>query len=159
MCETEHKLQSSWKFWVVQSNRNYEIEPIASFSTIEEFWDIYSQFPNIEKMSQGGLSLFKEGIKPAWEDKKNENGFSVRIIKSFDKKSFDNLIMLIIGGTLEHVITDVNFCGLYVLKKQINIWNIALWFESGQISENSIKLLADLLNIEKSLLSIKKHNT
>ena len=99
MSEKTHQLPSKWEFWVVQSNQNYEIESIASFSTIESFWNIYSQFPSIEKMGNGGLSLFKYGIKPAWEDENNLNGFSIRIIKKFDQKDFDELVMLIIGGT------------------------------------------------------------
>lgn len=157
MSEKTHQLPSKWEFWVVQSNQNYEIESIASFSTIESFWNIYSQFPSIEKMGNGGLSLFKYGIKPAWEDENNLNGFSIRIIKKFDQKDFDELVMLIIGGTLEENLPDVHLCGLYVLKKSTDNMNVALWFKEGKISTKSQEIFCEMLKIEQTQISVKKH--
>jgi hypothetical protein len=63
------ELPYTWVFWVIKSDRtDYEIEPIISFSTVEEFWRYYLQFPGIDQVKRGGIGLFKKGIKPAWED-------------------------------------------------------------------------------------------
>lgn len=157
MCAKVHPLPSEWEFWVVQSNQNYEIESIATFNTIESFWNVYSQFPSIEKMENGGLSLFKRGIKPAWEDESNLNGFSIRIKKKFEKKEFDELVMMIIGGSLEQKMPDVQLCGLYVLKKTVDNMNVALWFKEGEISTESLEAFLQMLRVELKHVSVKNH--
>ena len=120
----QHKLPSDWEFWVIQTNYEYEIESIVSFSTIEEFWNYYLQFPDILKMKTGGFALFKKDIKPAWEDTENRNGARIRINRSLSKEEFDYIIFAMIGGTIDQTL-NVKLCGLYVnatKKMQIEIW-------------------------------------
>ena len=136
-----HKLPSDWEFWVIQTNYEYEIESIVSFSTIEEFWNYYLQFPNILQMKTGGFALFKKDIKPAWEDSQNQGGARVRINKPLSKEQFDYIICAMIGGTIDRDL-QVKLCGLYVnaTKKM----QIELWFGTSTIN---LQILANTLNM------------
>lgn len=139
----DHKLPSDWEFWVIQANVEYEIESIISFSTIEEFWNYYLQFPNILQMKTGGFALFKKGIKPAWEDSHNQRGARVRIQESLSKEKFDYIICAMISGTIEQKL-QAKLCGLYV--NATNKMQIEIWFGQN-INQNDLQILAETLDL------------
>ena len=48
---------------------------VITFSTVEDFWALYNHIEGAAKLNTGcDYSLFKEGIKPMWEDQHNEQG-------------------------------------------------------------------------------------
>ena len=48
---------------------------VITFSTVEDFWALYNHIEGAAKLNTGcDYSLFKEGIKPMWEDPHNELG-------------------------------------------------------------------------------------
>ena len=133
-----HPFNSEWTFWVIQvkqvgSGVQYEIEPVITFGTIEGFWNAFVQFPTIADIKQGGIALFKAGIKPAWEDPQNAGGQSWRITpETFTQKEWTETVIKIISGEFENTIGEhaSNLCGLYVQKKQ-NGLSVELWFGPG----------------------------
>ncbi|CAI2354286.1 unnamed protein product [Caenorhabditis sp. 36 PRJEB53466] len=76
---TRHPLQNRWALWYLKADRNKEWEDclkmVSLFDTVEDFWSLYNHI-----QSAGGLNwgsdyyLFKEGIKPMWEDVNNVQG-------------------------------------------------------------------------------------
>ena len=77
-------IQNKYAFWYhrrggkSQSHSvNYEesMKQLASFQTIEHFWNIYNHMvrPNDIKATTD-YHIFKDGIKPTWEDSANKNG-------------------------------------------------------------------------------------
>ena len=166
-----HKLQNKWVFWEhTKMPRNATDEDwansynkIAEFTTIEDFWNIYScmprpseimfdgkKFPSIENRSIDGFSLFKNGILPAWEDPINEHGCELRMIKGVTNLDildlyWENILLAVIGQTIEE--TD-EICGCRVTDKSKvgrgpskSIFNIHLWLKySNEEIINSIKL-------------------
>lgn len=85
----KHPLQNSWTLWFFKNDRNRNWEEnqrqIITFSTVEDFWSLYNHIECASKLQAGcDYSLFKEGIKPMWEDERNKRGG--RWVINLDKK-------------------------------------------------------------------------
>ena len=141
-----HPLLNEWTFWVIQVKRvgsgvQYEIEPVITFGTIEGFWNAFVQFPNLIDIKQGGIALFKAGIKPAWEDPQNAGGQAWSVTpESFTQKEWTETIVTIIGGQFEEEIGEhaPKLCGLYIQKKPTGL-SSELWFGPGQCEELAVQ--------------------
>jgi hypothetical protein len=151
------ELPYTWEFWVIKSEgSDYEIEPIVSFSTVEEFWQYYLQFPGISEVKRGGIGLFRKGIAPAWEDPQNASGCAVRF-NEFDtrKENWEHLVLAVVGGTIESKVQGAPFCGLYaVWRPGRNRLTLELWFGRGSIQEREV---AAALGITPKEIAIKYH--
>ena len=85
-----------------QPATNYEesMKVLGSFQTIEHFWRIYDhmQRPN-EFKSTTDYHLFKDGIKPTWEDPANKNGgkWMVRLKKGLASRYWEDTVLAIVG--------------------------------------------------------------
>ncbi|CAG8480347.1 4363_t:CDS:2 [Acaulospora colombiana] len=97
-----HPLHFTWVFWFMHripgsKIQNYEssMKKIAAFSSIEDFWAVYShlrrphELPNISD-----YHLFKQGIRPVWEDDTNINGgkWIVRLKKGLASRYWESLV-------------------------------------------------------------------
>ena len=88
--EQKHQLQNTWTFWYFENNKNKAWEDnlriVSSFTTVEDFWSIFNYIKSATEIRVGSsYFVFKEGIKPMWEDPQNKPGG--RWILNFDKKS------------------------------------------------------------------------
>ena len=159
----ETPLQYTWTFWVnyvIQSS--YEIEQIISISTVQDFWNAYLQLRDVMKLKKGGISIFKNGIKPAWEDPNNQDGYAISI-KLFPTESdtylFDKIILAVVGGSIEQLLPSQKLCGLYVLTGTLYV-TVSLWFspnKNGLISDPELDILSRLLEINKENFIVKEH--
>ena len=159
MQQNIHPLKNEWKFWVRQikwegKSRQYEIEPICTFNTVEAFWNNFIQLPSIKELQKGGISLFKNGIQPAWEDPKNADGQSVMLaITDWTQELWEKLILKIVGGTLEEAFPEPFFCGMYAKMNQHGL-TVELWFGPGEFN---VEKLAKFLEIDSTNLQLKQH--
>ncbi|KAL7753600.1 hypothetical protein RI367_000531 [Sorochytrium milnesiophthora] len=127
-----HPLAHTWTFWYSfrsqrQKVQNYEseIKPLVSFSTVEEFWRVYANLKRPHELPPiSDYQLFRDGIKPVWEDAANINGgkWMLRLRKGVVDRIWENLIFAVIGGQLQQ---DV--CGIVVSIRQgediVSLWN------------------------------------
>ncbi|KAG8544332.1 hypothetical protein GDO81_022675 [Engystomops pustulosus] len=77
----EHPLQYRYTFWYSRrtpsrpaSTQNYEqnIRQFGTVASVEQFWRVYSHLVRPGDLSgYSDFHLFKEGIKPMWEDDAN----------------------------------------------------------------------------------------
>ncbi|XP_056137636.1 eukaryotic translation initiation factor 4E-1A [Lampris incognitus] len=75
----KHPLQNRWALWFFKNDRSKtwqdNVRLIARFDTVEDFWALYNHIqPSSNLMSGCDYSLFKDGIAPMWEDKRNQRG-------------------------------------------------------------------------------------
>lgn len=132
----EHKLQNAFSFWFSkrspgrqQSPMNYEqsIRYVGSFASVEQFWHLYSHMvrPN-EMTGHCDFHLFKESIKPMWEDEKNKLGgkWIVRLRKGLASRCWENMVLAMLG---EQFMVGDEICGAVVsIRYQediVSIWN------------------------------------
>jgi hypothetical protein len=96
-------LQSTWTVWFLHrgpgvkiSNYLQATKQLGSFSTAEEFWDLYCHLRRVDKLSfTSEYQLFRKGIKPMWEDPVNAAGgkWVVRFKRPLKERRRDELGM------------------------------------------------------------------
>ena len=142
-----HPLQNEWTFWIIQVKRvgasvQYDIEPVITFATIEAFWNAFLQFPKLSGIKQGGIALFKAGIKPAWEDPGNLGGQAWAIYpEEFTQKDWQDVLVKIISGSFEQTLGDhaPGLCGFTAQKKQNGSLSTEIWFGPGVCEELTVQ--------------------
>ena len=75
----KHPLQNAWTLWFFKNDKTRSWEenqrPIITVTTVEDFWSLYNHIEVASRLPPGSdYSLFKEGIFPDWEDKRNAPG-------------------------------------------------------------------------------------
>ncbi|RKF62105.1 Eukaryotic translation initiation factor 4E-1 [Erysiphe neolycopersici] len=54
---------------------NELLKQVITFSSVEEFWGVYNNIAPVSQLAiKSDYHLFKEGIRPEWEDPKNKHG-------------------------------------------------------------------------------------
>ena len=69
---------------------------VGKFNTAEEFWGYYQHIRRPDSLPRGcEFLLFKEGIKPIWEDEENLNGgrFVLHIKRIFSNKAWEDMLL------------------------------------------------------------------
>lgn len=134
----KHPLNSKWTLWYTKPQTNSSeswsdlLKPVISFQSVEEFWGIYNSIPAASQLPlKSDYHLFKEGIKPEWEDSANANGG--RWQYTFNNKRnamqvIDDLwlrgLLAVIGETIEDDENEVNGIVLNIRKQviRVGIW-------------------------------------
>uniref|UniRef100_A0A4W4EYF0 Eukaryotic translation initiation factor 4E type 2 n=1 Tax=Electrophorus electricus TaxID=8005 RepID=A0A4W4EYF0_ELEEL len=132
----EHPLQYNYTFWYSRrtpgrpaSTQSYEqnIKQIGSFASVEQFWRFYSHMIRPGDLTgHSDFHLFKEGIKPMWEDEANKSGgkWIIRLRKGLASRCWENLILAMLG---EQFMVGEEICGAVVSVRFqediISIWN------------------------------------
>ena len=162
------KLPSSYNLWLFdvnddkETNKNNFFEKIKKTITIESLKDLTAFYGNFKKpkdMPNGcEVYLFKEGIKPLWEDERNQNGgsFFLHIKKTFANKIWENFLTSIVSEELEEL-KKVNGIIMRVLLLEVvfYIWTSDLTKEEERVLIQWVKNTAGLSS--KIKLEFKRH--
>jgi len=94
----KHPLQNKWSLWFFKNDKlkswANNLREITTFDTVEDFWSVYNHIQLASKLGLGcDYSLFKDGIRPMWEDERNRLGgrWLVNINKSQRQTELDRL--------------------------------------------------------------------
>ncbi|XP_049617833.1 eukaryotic translation initiation factor 4E type 2 [Syngnathus scovelli] len=166
----EHPLQYNYTFWYSRrspsrpaSTQNYEqnIRRIGTVASVEQFWKFYSHLVHPGDLSgPSDFHLFKEGIKPMWEDECNRSGgkWIIRLRKGLASRFWENMILAMVG---EQFMVGEEICGAVVsIRFQedfLSIWNRT---SSDQTTTSRIRdTLRRVLNLPAStIMEYKTHN-
>ncbi|KAG0250157.1 eukaryotic translation initiation factor 4E [Mortierella polycephala] len=146
----KHPLHNSWTLWFdnpgKKSNANnweQSLKDLISIDTVEDFWGVYN---NILKTCDMPVSsnyhLFKQGIKPMWEDSANKNGgkWSIQLPRNKFMNEIDNIwlftMLACIGEAFEH---ENEVCGVVVSVRKA-FFRIALWTRSSDNQEKAMSI-------------------
>lgn len=133
---SSHPLHSPWAVWYQRKDKKaaqawYEgITMVSSFRTAEGFWQTYSHIVRPQTVRGGvDLMLFREGIKPMWEDDANRHGgkLTLKIRKGGSDILWENLVLALVGETMQNC---EDICGA-VLSLRYHDDAISLWHRSG----------------------------
>ncbi|KAL5122822.1 Eukaryotic translation initiation factor NCBP [Glycine soja] len=153
--------QHKFVFWYtrrtpgVRNQTSYEdnIKKIVEFSTVEGFWVCYCHLARPASLpSPTDLHLFKEGIRPLWEDSANCNGgkWIIRFKKVVSGRFWEDLVMQIFSSVLALVGDQLdygdNICGA-VLSIRFNEDILSVWNRNAS-DHQAVMALRD---------SIKRH--
>jgi translation initiation factor 4E len=129
---SEHPLRSTWTLFYrppTSKYSDYEKSTIklASISSVETFWTIYSHLKRPSQLpSISDYHIFKEGIRPVWEDEANKRGgkWIVRLKKGVADRYWEEILFAIVGDQFMEAGEEV--CGAVLSVRSgedvLNIW-------------------------------------
>lgn len=139
----KHPLQYRWVLWYCKHDRSKDWEDclkiVTSFDTVEDFWALYNHIQLASGLNwSSDYYLFKEGIKPMWEDEQNVRGgrWLVKVDKARRGDLLDHywleLLMAMIGEQFDDL-------GEYICGGVVNVRNkgdkISLWSRDAEKDE------------------------
>lgn len=133
----KHPLNTKWTLWftkpLTSKNENWSdlLKPVISFGSVEEFWGIYNSIPVANQLPvKSDYHLFKEGIKPEWEDEQNSKGGRWQYTFSNRREALPVIndlwlrgLLAVIGETIEDDENEVNGIVLNIRKG----FRVAVW--------------------------------
>lgn len=130
----KHPLQNSWTLWYYDHEKGKTWEAcqhqITTFDTVEDFWSLYNHIKQPLEIKNGNdYSLFKNNIRPMWEDEQNKNGgrWIINLQKFFRHNELDKLwlevILCLIGEAFDY---SEDICGA-VVNVRPSRHKIAIW--------------------------------
>ncbi|KAI8644162.1 translation initiation factor eIF 4e-like domain-containing protein [Parasitella parasitica] len=154
----KHPLQNIWTLWFdsLEKKANAQswadsLQKIIEIDTVEDFWCAFNNVAKINHLPpNSNYHLFKQGIRPEWEDEANAKGgkFCIKLPKNKTGDAINNywmyLLLAVIG---EQLATEHEVCGAVIsVRKTLN--KIALWVKTcddeKKIEEISNQLRATL---------------
>uniref|UniRef100_A0A1I7Z1A7 eIF-4F 25 kDa subunit n=1 Tax=Steinernema glaseri TaxID=37863 RepID=A0A1I7Z1A7_9BILA len=133
--DVRHPLQRRWVLWYLKGDRNKDwedcLKQVALFDTVEDFWALYNHIQTASGLNWGSdYYLFKEGIKPMWEDENNIKGGRWLVAVDKQKRSdrldryWLDLLMAMIGEQFEE--HGEHICGAVLNVRQkgdkVSLW-------------------------------------
>ncbi|GAB6019782.1 Eukaryotic translation initiation factor 4E type 2 [Chamberlinius hualienensis] len=133
----EHRLQFAYSLWYsrrtpgnkasTSSSFDQNLKLVGTFASVEQFWSNYSFLIRPSELCvHSDFHLFKDGIKPMWEDSANKEGgkWIVRLKKGLASRCWENLILAMLG---EQFMVGEEICGAVIsIRFQediISVWN------------------------------------
>lgn len=165
----KHPLQHRWVLWYLKNDRTKQwedcLKEVATFDTVEDFWALYNHIQLASGLGWGSdYYLFKEGIRPMWEDKANVQGgrWLVQVEKNRRTEVLDQywleLLMAMIGEQFEDLGEEI--CGAVV-----NIRNkgdkVSLWTRNAALESEMNKkmglIVKQKLDLHDQTLKFEVH--
>lgn len=116
--QAEHSLKNSWNIFyrppTTSRDKDYEksIIKIGSFGSVESFWTLYTYLKCPSSLpTVSDYHIFKDGIRPVWEDAGNKRGgkWIIRLKKGVADRYWEDLLLAIVGDQFMEASDEV--CG------------------------------------------------
>ncbi|BFF98917.1 eukaryotic translation initiation factor 4E1 [Drosophila madeirensis] len=108
----KHPLEHIWTVWHWENDRTKAwsdmLNEVTSFNTVEDFFSVYYFIkPPSDLRVFNDYMVFKQGVRPMWEDDVNKNGgrwiiMLDKSMKAISDKLWHDLILLCIGECFLH---------------------------------------------------------
>jgi translation initiation factor 4E len=160
----KHNLHSTWCLWVnmFQGKKDRKEQwananaMVHTLNTVEDFWCLYNNINGPSQLMNGDISLFKQGISPAWEDPACANGgrWVIKLDKVRDvDETWLNLILALIGEeTFDDGDNDI-VCGAVLSTRKAGSRKLAVWLKTAQ-SGPITRVGNKFMDIMKSTMSM-----
>ncbi|CAF0742110.1 unnamed protein product [Adineta ricciae] len=159
-----HLLEGRWTFWYTHrptTFRNSSVNYDSCLKKLEEFWCYYDhmKFPS-ELPLYSDIHLFKENLKPMWEEEGNRLGgkWILRLKKGLSTRLWESLVFAVIG---EQFSVGKEICGIVCsIRPQEDLISIWTKTANNQIVTQRIKeTMKKVLSLPQECpLEYKTHN-
>lgn len=130
----ENRLQHTYCLWFSRkgtqraaADYSKSLHVVGRCASVQQWWSLYSHLirPTALKPYRE-LSLFKQGIKPMWEDPANSKGgqWVIRLRKNKIERAWENVCMAMLG---EQFLVGDEICGI-VLQTKFPVSSLFLTF-------------------------------
>jgi hypothetical protein len=120
------------------------LEHLASILDVRQFWNVLNNFDISQLKLRDSIHLFHRGVKPVWEDPRNEKGgcWTFRVPKAHAAAFWQEMCMMAIGEQLQQAVEEPtrktfrdDICGVSLGVRfnsmLIQIWNRDAAHEAG----------------------------
>lgn len=109
------------------SDYNNSIKRIASFDNVQTFWQIYAHLKRPNDLGHvTEYHLFKQGIRPIWEDNLTGGKWILRLKKGLASRLWEGLVLAVIGDQFDGLLSD-EICGIVISIRNgediLSLWN------------------------------------
>ncbi|KAK9451166.1 translation initiation factor eIF 4e-like domain-containing protein [Limtongia smithiae] len=166
--DEEHPLAYSWTIWFLHRGPGVKIsdyekatKEISSFSTVEDFWRLYSYLARPSTLPYTSeYHLFKTGVRPIWEDPTNMNGgkWILKLKKGTGSVHWESLLLAIIGGEFGESLADEVVGAVISIRREGDI--ISLWNRHGNNGSANLKIrdiIKNVLGLNNVTIEYKVH--
>jgi translation initiation factor 4E len=137
-------LKYTWTVWYrppTAKNVDYEksIVSLCKFGTAQEFWKVFSHLKRPSSLpSVSDYHVFKQGIRPVWEDEENKRGgkWIMRLKKGVADRYWEDLLMALVGD--QFMDAGEEFCG-FVLSVRSGEDVFSIWTKSDGVKNVKIR--------------------
>ena len=141
--------QTQTKQYIDKKDYENQVKKIAEFETIEDFCAIFQHLRKPDSCKPGiEFQMFKDPVKPMWEDENNKNGgrLTIKLRKGFTTIIWEEMIFALIGDVLPKEVKD-EINGIVVTsRKDYN--TLQIWIKNFEANNNNIEnCIRDLLEI------------
>lgn len=188
--ENEHLLENKWILWYRPPTSHPNQTPQAkawensqkelfSCTTVEEFWRGYKNLPRISPSHPVNCdySLFKDGVKPMWEDDFNKNGgrwtYTIerrgsQPMYTLIEQAWLDVLLLIIGEGFDPHGGQIagGVCGIRQPKKvpggDAMVAKIHIWTKDANANDVNLQIgnaLKKVLNAPEGSLAYSSHDS
>jgi len=160
-----HPLQFPWTFTFFKkaANKGYEenTSTLGTTESVEDFWRLYVHLrrPVDDRPTVCDYHVFREGIKPMWEDESNVNGgkWIVRLKKGVAARYWEDLLFALLGGQFK---VGDEICGA-VLSVRYQEDILSIWNKSADSRRVCMQIRTTLCSVLQlpmdASLEYKKH--
>mmetsp|Transcript_117369 Transcript_117369/g.252363 ORF Transcript_117369/g.252363 Transcript_117369/m.252363 type:complete len:228 (-) Transcript_117369:314-997(-) len=178
MLKKDMPLRYTWSIWeqiMTQGSKSAAYSDathkVASFATVQNFWKLWNHMPQPSELLEqkrmvreqpdglhviDAIMIFRENIRPEWEDKMNANGghFQFQLKPNIGGGQVDeywnNLVLGMIGATIEpaNMITGLRLVDKLSGPRAANVIRLEVWFTNFDDS-NAVQTLRR--NVEKCM--------
>mmetsp|Transcript_65116 Transcript_65116/g.199140 ORF Transcript_65116/g.199140 Transcript_65116/m.199140 type:complete len:229 (-) Transcript_65116:63-749(-) len=178
MLKKDLPLRFTWCIWeqIMQSSDKSAAysdatHKVANFSTVQSFWKLWNHMPQpselleqkrmVREQNDGlhvidALMIFRDGVRPEWEDKMNATGghFQYQLKPGVGGGQIDeywnNLVLGLIGAAIEpaNMITGVRLVDKLSGPRAANAIRLEVWFSDFENTQNVNTLRR---NVEKCM--------
>ncbi|TMS32983.1 hypothetical protein L596_000767 [Steinernema carpocapsae] len=155
-----HRLQSPYAFWVLHGSRGERktswedcLKYLVSFRTVEGFWISHRHMKAPSTLNGGSdYYIFKDDIKPTWEDDRNVKGGRWLVCFNQAKReeldcAWTDLLIALIG---EQFSESEHICGAAVsVGKRHKEDKISIWTRDATEDERNMHIGMEMKNLLK----------
>jgi hypothetical protein len=134
---------------------------ITTFTVAESFWQVHNNMRPASDMTNetGDIYLFRDSIKPEWEDSMNAGGGRWILMPDISKvdETWTRISLCLIGQTCQELSEFI--CGAELAIRMKKRYKIAVWIKQADKSSTLQigQLIKSFTNINK--LEFQKHNS
>lgn len=155
------ELESSWVIWQNNSDESNvkswgeDLQNVGTFKTIPEFMYLADQIKENSLQSLESIRIFKNGIKPMWEDLKNKHGGRVILdIHGIHRYDVNELWLKTMAFCVSNLVDGI--CGCVFMEKQM-LSKLAIWIENDEMSVEIGKKWKEVIELPDDMFYYLSH--
>ena len=180
---SKHPFEYKWFIWEHRNDgETYtdNLKCVCSFDTVEDFWLCWKFLPQpvefffaprqprrlVSNRSVVSYSIFRENIKPEWEDPVASGGgeWRIRRFKNLDDVNaiWEEIALLVLGSSLNR---SENIIGIRVVDSSHPttnkaMYNVEIWFDNMEYAEEiKVSIGENIQDLDVSKMYLRSHST